>query len=58
MTRNYYIEARISKLRWTLLHTTKRHDDALDYVRRNSGEKYPLRIVRVVRTVVFDGSKS
>lgn len=56
MTKDYYVEIKFGA-RWTLVHTEKRHTDALQYVKDNSGEKYPMRIVRVVRTVVFDGSK-
>jgi hypothetical protein len=53
----YYVEIKFGT-RWTLVETHTRQTDALQYVKDNSGEKYPMRIVRVVRTVVFDGSKS
>lgn len=58
MTRNYYIEVKLGT-RWTLLHSTKRHVDALHYLKEHHKEynKYPVRIIREVRTIVFDGSK-
>lgn len=56
--KQYYIETKLEKNRWTLVHTTPNHKEALEYVRENVGEHYPMRIVRVMRTVVFDGSKS
>jgi pyruvate kinase len=36
----------------------RQHKDALWRVKESAKAKYPMRIVRVVRTVVFDGSKS
>jgi hypothetical protein len=57
MTKDYYIEIKFKGNKWTLVKTEKSHKEALEYVRENSGEKYPMRVVRVVRTVVFDGSK-
>lgn len=56
--KQYYIETKLTKGRWTLVHTETRHKEALQYVVDHAGNKYPMRIVRVVRTVVFDGSKS
>jgi hypothetical protein len=58
MTKHYYIETKLDKKRWTLVHTETNHKLALEWLRENAGEHYPMRIVRVVRTVVFDGSKS
>lgn len=57
MSKHYYIEVKFGT-RWTLVKTETRQTDALQYIKDNSGEKYPMRIVRVVRTIVFDGSKS
>jgi hypothetical protein len=58
-TKNYYIEAKLSKNHWTLLHTTRRQDEALEYVHDHAeaNAKYPMRIVRVTRKIVFDGSQ-
>jgi len=56
MTKDYYIEGKFLK-KWILLKTTKRHSEALEYIRENAGEKYPMRIVRVVRTIVFGDDK-
>ena len=52
----YNIEIKMGT-RWTLVKTERYHTDALHYVKEHSGEKYPFRIVRVVRTIVFDGTK-
>lgn len=56
MTKDYYIEVKFGS-RWQLVKTEKRHTDALQYVSEHAGEKYPMRVVRVVRTIVFEGSK-
>ena len=55
MTKDYYVEIKLKANRWTLIETTKRHSDALEIVRERAGERYPIRIVRVVRTIVFEG---
>jgi hypothetical protein len=57
MNKIYNVEIKLGS-RWTLIQTETRQTDALDYVRQNAGKKYPMRIVRVVRTIVFDGTKS
>ena len=56
MSKQYYIEVKFGT-RWQLVKTETRHTDALHYIKENSGERYPMRIVRVVRTVVFEESK-
>lgn len=56
MTKHYYIEAKFGA-RWTLLKTYTTHVAALEHIKNNSGERYPLRIVRVTRTIVFEGTK-
>jgi uncharacterized protein YbdZ (MbtH family) len=57
MTKFYYIETKLGA-KWRLVHTERRQTEALQYVKDHAGEKYPMRIVRVIRTIVFDGSKS
>lgn len=57
MGKEYYVEARLHTNRWTLLKTERRQTDALQYVKDHAGEKYPMRIVRVTRTVVFEDGK-
>ena len=49
---HYYIETRLGN-RWTLLHVTTRHKEALNYVKDNPPGKYGMRIVKVNRTIVF-----
>ncbi len=53
MSKFYYIEVKFGT-KWQVVKTETRHTDALHYVKENSGERYPMRIVRVVRTVVFE----
>ena len=52
----YYVEIKLGS-RWRLMASFPRHTDALHFVKENAGERYPLRVIRVVRTIVFDGSK-
>lgn len=56
MTKTYNVEIKLGT-RWTLQKVFTRHTDALHYVKENAGEKYPFRIVRNIRSVVFDGEK-
>ena len=56
MGKNYYIEAKFGN-RWTLIGVSKQQKNALEYVKNPGAVKYPMRVVRVVRTVVFDGTK-
>lgn len=53
--KHFYVEIKLTAGRWTLREVFTRHTDALHYVKENAGHKYPMRIVRVVRTVVFEG---
>lgn len=55
MTKDYYVEIKLRPNRWTLIETTKRHADALEIVRERVGERYPIRVVKVTRTIVFEG---
>lgn len=54
MTKDYYVEAKLNKTRWTLIDTFKRHDAALEYVREKGAVNYALRVVRITRVVVFE----
>ena len=60
MSKYYYVEVKFHKDRWTLMDTYTRQTDAMAHVENETklGNKYPLRVVRVERTIVFDGSKS
>lgn len=57
MSKFYNVEVKLNTTKWTLLHTATQHKDALHYVKENPSGNYPLRIVRVVRTVVFEEKK-
>jgi hypothetical protein len=54
--KHFYVEVKLGN-KWILQRVFTRHTDALHFVKENSGERYPIRVVRVVRTIVFDGSK-
>ena len=56
MSKNYYVEVKVSG-KWILKERCTRQVDALHSVKINAGEKYPMRIVKVIRTVIFDGEK-
>jgi hypothetical protein len=57
MSKFYYVEVKLNNKKWVLASSHTRHTDALHYVKENCGERYPMRIVRVVRTIVFNGEK-
>jgi len=58
MNKTYNVEVKLGvKRSWYLQKVFTRQTDALHYVKEHAGERYPFRIVRVVRTVVFDGEK-
>lgn len=57
MSKVYQVEAKFQKNRWTLIETFTRQTDALHYTNEYSAEKYAIRIIRVVRTVVFEDKK-
>jgi len=54
MTKMYYVEVKFGNKNWHLIKSFTRHTDALHYVKENSREKYPMRVVRVVRAIVFE----
>ena len=54
MSKYYYLEAKLGP-RWTLIEVFTRQNDAMHEVSRRAGERYPMRIIRVIRTVVFEG---
>lgn len=56
MTRSYQIQALFGKT-WIITHSFTRHNEALHFVKEHTDRKYPLRIVRVVKTVVFEEKK-
>lgn len=53
MTKTYQVEAKFGK-QWVVIHKETRQTDALSYVKDHSGESYPMRVVRVTKTVVFE----
>jgi hypothetical protein len=58
MTKHYYIEAKLHANRWTLLHTERSYKVALQYVREHASVRYPIRVVKVTRTIVFEEIKN
>lgn len=61
MSKYYYVEVKLKENRWTLLDThTKQSDAPMHQVADETklGNKYPMRVVKVERTIVFDGSKA
>lgn len=52
----YTVEVRLTKNKWTTVKVETRHVDALHYIKGNMVEhsKYPIRIVKVTRTIVFE----
>lgn len=58
--KNYYeIQVKFNKKDWITIHTEDRQSDAIVYLRDNTAEddKYPKRIVRVSKTIVFNGER-
>ena len=55
MSKQYEIQAKFGKS-WVTIEKTTRQTDALHYVKERAGENYPMRVVRVVKTVVFEGN--
>jgi len=53
MSKTYQVEAKFGS-KWIVLRKHSLQTDALHDVKINGGESYPLRIVRVVKTVVFE----
>jgi hypothetical protein len=55
----YTVEVKFAKDRWTLLTTKNRQTDAMHYVKEHFPDisKYPIRILRVTRTVVMELKK-
>ena len=59
MMKHYKVQAKLMKNEWVTIHKSVTHKDAIAYMTDNQSEnnKYPLRIVRVVETVVFEGKQ-
>lgn len=57
MSKVYNVECKLDTKKWTLMHVATQQKDAMHYVKENPSRNYPLRIVRVVRTVVFEEKK-
>lgn len=57
MMKDYYVEVKFHTNRWTLIKTFKRQGEAMEFIKEQVDNRYPLRITRVVRTVVFEDNK-
>lgn len=56
MSKKYNVEVKFGT-KWVTVYDSPLQNDAMHYIRENSGETYPMRIVRVVKTVVFEEKK-
>ncbi len=57
MSKKYNVEISLTKNKWICVDTFTRHTDALHCVRERVGDNYPMRIVRIVKTIVFEEKK-
>jgi hypothetical protein len=55
MSKQYEIQVKFGKT-WVIVEKKNLYNDALHYVKENSGETYPMRIIRVIKTIVFEGN--
>lgn len=55
MSKTFQVQVKFGKDTWAIIENFQRQTDALHYVKENAGERYPMRIVRIVKTVVFEG---
>jgi hypothetical protein len=55
--KNYQVQVKFNKNDWTTVKDFPTQKYAMEYIHDNVQEdsKYPMRIVRVVKTVVFEG---
>ncbi|HYV52399.1 MAG TPA: hypothetical protein VE971_03810 [Candidatus Eisenbacteria bacterium] len=56
MSKKYEVQVKFGTT-WAIINKYDRQTDAMHYIKENSGEVYPMRIVRVVKTVVFEETK-
>lgn len=56
MSKIFRVEVKFGNT-WVTRQSFTRQVDALHYIKENSGERYPMRIVRVIKTVVFEERK-
>jgi len=56
MIKDYYLEIWLNT-RWHLVETFKSHRAALEAITERVGDRYPMRLVRVERTIVFGEGK-
>ncbi len=53
-SRRFLIQARMSKTKWITLKIERTLIEAYDYLKNRESHDYPFRIVRIVRTIVFE----
>ncbi len=56
MSKEYRVEVKFGNT-WVHVDKFSRQTDALHHIKVNSGERYPMRIVRIVKTIVFEEKK-
>lgn len=57
MSKSFQIQAKFGNT-WIIIKSVPYHKDALDYISKKPGLRYPMRIVRVVKTIVFSEEKN
>ena len=56
LSKRFQVQAQFGKT-WIIIKSEQNYKDALDYIRKSSGARYPFRIVRVVKTIMFEEKK-
>jgi len=56
MSKSYQVQAQFGKT-WVIIKSEPHYKDALDYIAKAKSAKYPFRVVRVVKTIVFSEEK-
>ena len=56
MSKSFQVQAQFGKT-WVIIKSEQYYKEALDYIRKISSAHYPYRIVRVIKTVVFEEKK-
>jgi hypothetical protein len=56
VSKTYRVEIKLGKT-WILKQLFSRHTDALHFLKECVGERYPMRIVCVIKTIIFREGK-
>lgn len=57
MMKSYQVQVKFAKDTWTIIENFPRQSDAMHFIKDRITEDsmYPMRIVRIVKTIVFEG---